>query len=122
MDERLDLLQDVFLRYQFLGYGAFRAVWRYDEDSVFKVALNPEGLQANAAELARGGSFEHGGPLSPDPNLCRCWPGEVEGYPVLFMEYITKVRGSHVADYARGYDQEQVGATNVGEIKAYDFH
>lgn len=120
-----DPLEETFLhvqstaasRFEHLGTGRQRAVFRLNEDCVLKVPISAEGQISNWVEAHTYQSSRNETPCI----YAACRPSLFEDLPCLEMEFVEQGCPDPAPDWTDFIDCRQIGWTRDGRLVAYDY-
>lgn len=117
-DDALKILAYLFSKYEYVGIGLYRVVFKMKGNLVFKFPLSASGEYCNDGEGSWFGEELAKGRLH-----------YIKGFTCLFQEYVREVSNQEikevlgeVPDWVSGIDCGQVGFAKDGTtLKAFDF-
>lgn len=116
-EEAFTLFKRLSEKYDFLGCGTYRAVFKMRGDLVLKIPLNEAGEFCNDGEGSiRGEELAKGRWLEIDGFICVIQERITEAS----LKDIKSVFG-RIPDWVAAIDSSQVGFNKAGLLKAYDF-
>lgn len=107
-----NIIEVFYNKYEFLGIGRNRAVFKLSANNVIKVPINDYGVCDNSYEAFNKKDVEYGIPRSKAFVL--------SGIALLIMEYIQHVQLDNPPDWSDYIDCRQIGYNKKGQLLAYD--
>lgn len=118
-----EILKELHSKYEYLGSGLSRAVFKLKGNHVLKFPLNPKGERDNDWE---GSVCTNIGKSDPDEEVQ--YPNtrhfDIGGFICCVMEYVTPVTDTadvKLPDWVNNVDCTQVGYNKRGNLVAYDY-
>lgn len=107
-----NIIEVFYNKYEFLGIGRNRVVFKLSADNVIKVPLNYNGVCDNSYEAFNKKDVEYGIPRSKAFTL--------SSITLLVMEYIQHVQLDNPPEWSDYIDCRQIGYNKKGQLLAYD--